>query len=527
MKRNRLLSWLILLALTLTACGNAAASWQEQYDLGLRYIGENNYEQALIAFKAAIEIDPKRAEAYIGAADAYVGLGQIENADAILKQGYEQTKQESLLLYIVVVHTKAGMGIIMPDLTSVPGGIAANILSALGMDVFYQYEPVNNTENNTVLYTDPQAGAVVQKGDIVFLHISGDFTVSSFEIKLFVGDSFKLTASGADGTYAWASTQPGVVSVSADGTITALSEGSADVFVTSGEMELKCRVEVEECSLELSLPTTAFVSGEATQIEVEGVPESATVTWTSSDSDVISVDGDGNISVIPKRTTSTATAIITASYDYNGSTYTESIELTVEYPYPEAEIHSETMSIGQTAQITVVTHPENCSVRYESSNTQVISIDENGTVTALKGGDAYVIVYMAYDTPLTPGEYHDVWNGVQINAAENEYWALVHVSVSHPVQQQQQQQRTDPAPETNREGEEAGGNETGMYFDPEDLQSGTGYTIIYIDENGNPQTVGYIPPGSDYVQPGQYDTLPDGINHIPSDGGYGGRDYYG
>lgn len=30
-------------------------TWQEQYDLGLRYLSEGNYEEAIIAFTAAIE----------------------------------------------------------------------------------------------------------------------------------------------------------------------------------------------------------------------------------------------------------------------------------------------------------------------------------------------------------------------------------------------------------------------------------------------------------------------------------------
>lgn len=40
--------------------------------MGVRYLSEGNYEEAIIAFTAAIEIDPKRAEAYVGRGDAYV-----------------------------------------------------------------------------------------------------------------------------------------------------------------------------------------------------------------------------------------------------------------------------------------------------------------------------------------------------------------------------------------------------------------------------------------------------------------------
>mgnify|MGYP005766187455 FL=1 len=61
----------------LTSCNqNIGTTWQEQYDLGTRYLSEGNYEEAIIAFSGAIEIDPKRAEAYVGLADAYVGTGE-------------------------------------------------------------------------------------------------------------------------------------------------------------------------------------------------------------------------------------------------------------------------------------------------------------------------------------------------------------------------------------------------------------------------------------------------------------------
>ena len=124
----------ILLLLGATACGSKAPTWQEQYDLGVRYLSEGNYEEAIIAFTAAIEIDSKRAEAYIGRGDAYIGSDEVEDhlfaalkdyetaiflddsqsdvypkmaeiymlqgdvnaAVAILEQGYQKTNDEAL-----------------------------------------------------------------------------------------------------------------------------------------------------------------------------------------------------------------------------------------------------------------------------------------------------------------------------------------------------------------------------------------------------------------------------------------------
>lgn len=74
--------------LSLCACGQNVSeqidgvgqmTWQEQYDLGVRYLSEGNYEEAIIAFTAAIEIDPKQAPAYVGRGQAYVLSGDTED----------------------------------------------------------------------------------------------------------------------------------------------------------------------------------------------------------------------------------------------------------------------------------------------------------------------------------------------------------------------------------------------------------------------------------------------------------------
>ena len=79
------------LILILTACAQSTeAQWQEQYDLGVRYLSDGNYEEAIIAFTAAIKIDPNRAEAYVGRGDAYIGSGETEDNLAAAEADYEE-----------------------------------------------------------------------------------------------------------------------------------------------------------------------------------------------------------------------------------------------------------------------------------------------------------------------------------------------------------------------------------------------------------------------------------------------------
>lgn len=99
MRRSLSIAISILLSvLVLSACSQSTQEqWQEQYDLGVRYLSEGNYEEAIIAFTAAIEIDAQRSEGYHGLADVYVALGDIDAAITTLNQGYEETGDSSIM----------------------------------------------------------------------------------------------------------------------------------------------------------------------------------------------------------------------------------------------------------------------------------------------------------------------------------------------------------------------------------------------------------------------------------------------
>lgn len=86
----------VLALLILCACGKTdaeepALSWQEQFELGQRYLSEGKYEEAIIAFQAVIEIDPRNAEAYELLAQVYLELNDGVQALAVLQTGFEAT----------------------------------------------------------------------------------------------------------------------------------------------------------------------------------------------------------------------------------------------------------------------------------------------------------------------------------------------------------------------------------------------------------------------------------------------------
>ena len=57
--KRKILCLLLALAL-LAGCASAAERWQEQYDLGMRYLTEGSFDEALAAFTDAIAVGPNR-----------------------------------------------------------------------------------------------------------------------------------------------------------------------------------------------------------------------------------------------------------------------------------------------------------------------------------------------------------------------------------------------------------------------------------------------------------------------------------
>jgi len=64
---------------------------QERIDLGMTYLLDLSYEKAVLEFTEAIEIEPLNPDAYLGLAEAYVGMGDIEKAVEVLENGYDKT----------------------------------------------------------------------------------------------------------------------------------------------------------------------------------------------------------------------------------------------------------------------------------------------------------------------------------------------------------------------------------------------------------------------------------------------------
>ncbi|HIR48116.1 MAG TPA: tetratricopeptide repeat protein [Candidatus Caccousia avicola] len=87
MKRLLPLLLALLLCFPIVSCVSPAKApdWEGQYELGMRFLSDGDWEQAIPALLSAIEIDPKRADAYLALADAYLAAGEADKARELLE----------------------------------------------------------------------------------------------------------------------------------------------------------------------------------------------------------------------------------------------------------------------------------------------------------------------------------------------------------------------------------------------------------------------------------------------------------
>lgn len=106
--RIRFVILCIILALCMSGCTEKQQDLtvDELISLGEKYLLDLNYEQALIQFNKVIEIEPMNVRGYTGAAEAYIGLEQIDEAVAILQKGLEQTEDVEIQNMLDVITSK-------------------------------------------------------------------------------------------------------------------------------------------------------------------------------------------------------------------------------------------------------------------------------------------------------------------------------------------------------------------------------------------------------------------------------------
>ena len=161
-------------------------------------------------------------------------------------------------------------------------------------------------------------------------------TLSQRNADLTVGSTVKLTASGGESIVSFSSSNEAVATVSADGTVKAVGEGSAVVTAKAGDLTASCSVAVKGTEqtdvpakgLTLrsifqeegtSLDDFSIAPGKEVQMVVDGT--NSTVTWQIDNTSVATISADGVVTGVSSDASTVAT--ITATVD--GQTLTCSV----------------------------------------------------------------------------------------------------------------------------------------------------------------------------------------------------------
>ena len=195
----------------------------------------------------------------------------------------------------------------------------------------------------------------------------------------------------------WSSSNESVATVDANGKVTAVAPGTANIVATCGEKSATCVVTVSDLQIpmtgiELTTDKTEIKVGATAQLTTTIAPadttDDKTVTYTSSNETIATVDANGKVTAV-KPGTVTITATV--------GTFTDTVEITVPVvPVTSIDLKVDKTDLekGDIVNVVATVNPadttEDKTITWTSSNEKVAKVDANGTVTAVGGGNATI-----------------------------------------------------------------------------------------------------------------------------------------
>ena len=259
---------------------------------------------------------------------------------------------------------------------------------------------VDENDADANLYSNSvseESEAVIIPEPVTGIEVANDYQ----HIGLFVGGSGKirysvLPSNATNTNVTFKSLNEKVAIVDANGVVTGVSEGNADIVITTeeGGFEAKCTVRVDGIDARgierVGDKTVTMGLNQTRQLQVKITPSDTTnknVQWTSSNNSVATVDSNGV--VISKNSGST---IITAT-THNGLKTEFFIE--VETPVTNITLNSNEINLnpGGTFKLDATVNPSNASnknIKWISANESIATVDQSGNVTADVAGTTYI-----------------------------------------------------------------------------------------------------------------------------------------
>ncbi|MBQ4644624.1 MAG: Ig-like domain-containing protein, partial [Clostridia bacterium] len=204
------------------------------------------------------------------------------------------------------------------------------------------------------------------------------------------------------------SENPEIAKVDSDGNVIAVGEGTTTITIISEDnpnvketVTVTVKIPVESIKIinnDILLPID-----KTQKLTIEINPQNATdkeLIFKSENEDVASVDTNGNITA-NKEGTTTITVISKDNPDA-----TDKIQVTVKVPVSGVEIKDDDfeLEIGESKDLTTVLTPGNATNKeliFESSDSDIAKVDNNGKITAENEGTVVITVYSKDDPTKT------------------------------------------------------------------------------------------------------------------------------
>ncbi|MCI8546707.1 MAG: hypothetical protein HFJ44_05680 [Clostridia bacterium] len=216
-----------------------------------------------------------------------------------------------------------------------------------------------------------------------------------------------------DDTVKWSSSNTEVATVNENGEVTTHKAGTAFIYVTVGGITKECKITVNVplTGLEIDDKIT-LLKGQEKLLDVikqpEGTNFNGKITFDSTDPKKATVDKEGRIEALSATEEDTPVIITVNAVENNVIIASATCEVTViEIPLDSITINQADFSLGlgRSQKLKVLYNPETTTddktVMWSSSNSDVVSVDSNGTVTAKSVGEAVI-------TAIVNGKYAEV-----------------------------------------------------------------------------------------------------------------------
>jgi len=294
------------------------------------------------------------------------------------------------------------------------------------------YKMIDVWGNFNISFT--KAGYLEQRTGVNINTPSYDFTMTPPYIRLEVDADTEVLAldrttrveakahygdgSAVEVVPAWVSSDSSVATVSANGTVRGLRVGSVQITGTYNGKSDSVTIDVREIiltSITVSISNTSLAVGDsatatATARYSDGTEYQVSAAWSSSNSNVASVSQSGSVTA-----RASGSAVITGTFEGKSSSVSVDVYILTSVA---VSLSNTSLTVGDSATATATAHYSNgtqyqVSAAWSSSNSNVASVSQSGSVTARAPGSAVIT-----------GTFGGKNGSATVDVREQESWSL-------------------------------------------------------------------------------------------------------